>query len=147
MWVAASDGFLNGYQTFGIERQLEDGIRGFLIDVYFGFDEGNIVVTDRAPVSEEERELLVADIGESAVAAAEATRAAFEAEGVAADLYLCHALCEIGAAPLVPELERIKAEIEEGKQANRSAQLVPGQLTMTVIRQIYRFRLAERGED
>ena len=111
--AAADDGFLNGYQQRGLQRQLADGIRGFLIDVYFGFDDDTVVVTDRAPLDEEERAALVADVGESAVVAAEATAASFESRGVTAEMFLCHALCEIGATRFVDELTTMKAFLDD----------------------------------
>lgn len=112
--AAAADGFLNGYQLYGIRQQLDDGIRGLLIDVYFGFeDDSGLVVTDRVPLTADERAALVADVGESAVAAAEATARSFERQGVEADLYLCHALCEIGARRFVDVLDEIAAFVDE----------------------------------
>lgn len=111
--AAAEAGFLNGYQTFDMERQLEDGVRGLLIDVYFGFDERGLVITDRAPLTPEERDELVADVGEAAVAAAEATSEEFESSGVQRELFLCHALCEIGATRFVEDLTMIRRFLDE----------------------------------
>ncbi len=105
--AAAAAGFLNGYQTFDIAQQLDDGVRGLLIDVYFGFDDDGLVITDRAPLTPDERDDLVADVGAAAVNAAEATAASFEASGVSPELYLCHALCEIGATRFVDGLTSV----------------------------------------
>ncbi len=112
--AAAEDGYVNGFQTVGIVPQLQDGIRGLLIDIYFGFDAGGgVVVTDRAPVSPAERDELVAEIGESAVRSAEAIREDVATAGGERSLYLCHALCEIGATPLVDELREIKKFLDD----------------------------------
>lgn len=112
--AAADDGYTLGYQTVGIVPQLEDGIRGLLIDVYFGLEvEAETVVTDRAPITPEERDEMVAELGESAVLAAEATQERTAELGGRRDLFLCHAFCELGATPFVDELERIRRFLEE----------------------------------
>jgi hypothetical protein len=102
--AAADDGFLLGYQRHGISSQLEDGIRGLLIDVYFGRDVDGSVITDRAPLTDDERDELVVQIGEAAVRSAEATAVRADESGVERELFLCHALCEIGASRFDVEL-------------------------------------------
>jgi hypothetical protein len=112
--AAAADGFTFGYQSVGIVPQLEDGIRGFLIDVYFGLTAPTgTVVTDRAPLSSDEREEMIDEVGEAAVRAAEAIVATTEFAGGDRDLFLCHAFCEIGAIPLVSELKKVRAFLDE----------------------------------
>ncbi|MGI9603192.1 MAG: hypothetical protein ACR2QE_14995 [Acidimicrobiales bacterium] len=112
--AAAADGFVLGYQSVGIVPQLESGIRGLLIDVYFGLDNGgDVTVTDRAPLTPSEREQLVLEVGEAAVASAEATVAANELSGGRRDLFLCHAFCEIGAKPFAEELRLVKSFLDD----------------------------------
>lgn len=107
--AAVENDFLNGYQGDGIVTQLENGIRGFLIDIYFGVSgDDDLIVTDRAPADDAERTVLVAELGEPAVRAAEEVRASASRSGGTRSLYLCHAVCEIGATPLVDELARIR---------------------------------------
>jgi hypothetical protein len=112
--AASNDGFVLGYQTVSIVPQLEEGIRGLLIDVYFGLQVGDgPVVTDRAPITAAEREQLVAEVGESAVRSAEATVERTAQLGGDRGLYLCHAFCEIGARPFVSEMVAVREFLEE----------------------------------
>ncbi|MFW2381912.1 MAG: hypothetical protein ACN4GZ_09155 [Acidimicrobiales bacterium] len=110
--AAADDGFSGAYQTVGIIPQLEDGYRGFLIDAYYGIESDDVVFTDRAPVSEEERAELVRDVGESAVRSAEALRESLQLGGGTRDVYLCHSFCEIGAVSMVDEMSRVREWLE-----------------------------------
>ncbi|MDH3707713.1 MAG: hypothetical protein OES57_16725, partial [Acidimicrobiia bacterium] len=113
--AAAEDGFTFGYQTVGVVPQLDDGVRALLLDVYFGLETNDVdlVVTDRAPITANEREQLVAEMGEAAVRSAEATVARTAELGGNRDLFLCHAFCEIGARRLVDELEAIAGFLED----------------------------------
>ena len=102
-------------QTYGISRQLRDGIRALLIDVHYGvFD----------PATGRVRPDLAAE-GSDANKVAEQVpaRALRVADRVAggvglgtlhgqSELYLCHTLCELGAEPLIPELEVIRSFVE-----------------------------------
>jgi hypothetical protein len=109
--AAAEPGWLFANQRYPISRQLDDGIRGLLLDIHFGvFDpERKRVRTDlRAEGSDRNK-----------VAKAlppEALRLADRAAGrVGAGelkgkprLYLCHTLCELGAEPLEQELKVVE---------------------------------------
>jgi hypothetical protein len=110
--AASGEGFLMGNQHDGITSQLEAGIRGLLIDVYFGLAVDGDVFTDRAPVTAEQRRQLVTDHGEAAVEAAEAAAVRTGEVGGERGLYLCHAFCEIGATPLVDELNDVRNFLE-----------------------------------
>ena len=112
--AAADEGFTLGYQRVGIAAQLEAGVRGLLIDVYFGRAvDDDVVITDRAALTAAERDQLVDEIGESAVLSAEATAARADASGVERALFLCHALCEIGASRFEVELGAIARFIKD----------------------------------
>jgi hypothetical protein len=121
--AASSESFLLGNQRDGIAAQLEAGIRGFLIDVYFGLAVDGNVFTDRAPVTVEQRRQLVADHGEAAVEAAEAAAVRTGEIDGERGLYLCHAFCEIGATPFVDELVRVRQFLEAH----------PGEVIMLII--------------
>jgi hypothetical protein len=92
----------------GIRTQLEDGVRGLLIDVYPGIPVGDAVKTN---IEEGElvREKYEAMLGPSGFDAAIRIRNRMigGTEGDPA-LYLCHGLCELGATPFVPVLRSIR---------------------------------------
>jgi hypothetical protein len=106
--AAAEDGFSFNYQTVGMVPQLDDGYRGFLIDAYFGIESDELVVTDRGPVTAEERQELVNDVGEGAVASAEALRESLVTSGSERGVYLCHSFCEVGAISMIDEMKRVR---------------------------------------
>jgi hypothetical protein len=108
--ASAADGYLIGNQTRGIPSQLNAGYRGLLIDIYFGLRRpgSGIVLTDRAPLTPEERAQQVAELGERAVRSAEQVRSRAVKAGGTRGIYLCHSFCEIGATPFEPELVTIR---------------------------------------
>ena len=109
---SAADGFLVANHPRGIVEQLDAGYRGLLVDTAYGFDTGEgLVVTDRSALDADRAEL-VAELGESAVRAAEALAERQEVLGNERDTYLCHGLCEAGATPLVPALEEVRTWLE-----------------------------------
>ncbi|MEL7207131.1 MAG: hypothetical protein AAGK32_02690 [Actinomycetota bacterium] len=110
---AAEDGYLVANHVTGIAEQLDAGYRGLLIDTYYGLSTDDGVLTDVAPPTGADRELLLEEMGEEAVAAAEALRARQEGQGSERMTYLCHNLCELGANELVPELEEIRVWLED----------------------------------
>jgi hypothetical protein len=114
---AASDapGWHFANQTYGISRQLRDGIRAFLIDVHFGV---------RDPASGRVRTDLTAEGSDRNEVAKQVPSAALRvADRVAGgvglgqlsgkpELYLCHTLCELGSEPLEQELGVIRDFLE-----------------------------------
>jgi len=107
---SAEDGFLLANHSKGIISQLEAGYRGMLIDIHYGLDSDRtpVVVTDRASPTEEEREDLIRELGPAAVRSAEELRKRNLDAGGTREIYLCHALCELGATRFSTELERIR---------------------------------------
>jgi hypothetical protein len=101
-------------QRFGIDRQLDDGIRALLLDVHYGVAAGHgLVRTDFAAEGAEANK----------VASAVPPRARRVAERIAGPLgiglpageprlYLCHTLCELGSEPLGRELKAIAAFLD-----------------------------------
>lgn len=102
-------------QRFGIARQLEDGIRGLLLDVHHGVRRpgSELIWTDLRASGGRSNKAADA-LPPAALEAAE--RAAGQVGGPAPEgergLYLCHTLCELGAEPLVPELVAIREFVE-----------------------------------
>jgi len=120
---AAADGFEEPSQQSGIEQQLADGVRGFLIDAFLGTvqpsRDGDVVYTDltrrrlaRAlslvgPDAAERALLLRRKVGPPAATAPR-------------DVYLCHRLCELGAVPFSDVVDVLRRFLE----AHRSDVLV-----------------------
>ena len=112
---SAEDGFVLANQSRGIIPRLEAGYRGLLIDLYPGIESerSSVVVTDVAPATPEDRQLLVEQLGETAVRSAEELRQRNLDAGGQREIYLCHLQCESGATPFAAELERIRGWLEE----------------------------------
>lgn len=97
MAAASERGWYFPSQRFGIAQQLRDGVRALLIDTYYGIASPRGVLTVIDP--DVRRPQLVAEHGETVVAAAERIAATLGAEGEGA-LFLCHSFCELGATPM-----------------------------------------------
>ena len=113
--ASAEPGWYFANQTYGISRQLQDGIRALLIDVHYGVHD---------PATGRIRTDLGAE-GSDANKVAEQVpaRALRVADRVAGGVglgtlhgtpepYLCHTLCELGAEPLGRELEVMRSFLE-----------------------------------
>jgi len=114
MAAAQEPGWFLPNQRFGITRQLDDGIRGLLIDTHYGSRRGGGrgfagVITDLQK-EQKTRQEVVAEIGEEAVQKAESLvgQLAFGSSPPGkSEPYLCHVLCELGATRLNVALARI----------------------------------------
>ena len=120
MAAAQEPGWFLPNQRFGIPRQLDDGIRGLLIDTHYGVPRGGGsrgfggVITDLQK-EQKTRQEVVAEIGEEAVAKAESlvgSLAFGQSPPGEAEPYLCHVLCELGATKLSTALARIDLWME-----------------------------------
>ncbi|HYI19223.1 MAG TPA: hypothetical protein VD836_10965 [Solirubrobacteraceae bacterium] len=106
---AASDepGWYFGSQRRGIARQLEDGVRAFLVDVHYGVAPagGGPVRTDLA-YEGSSRNKVVEALGPRALAVADRLggRVGAPLPSGPRALYLCHTLCELGSEPLGEQL-------------------------------------------
>ena len=102
---AAQDGFGLSMHDGGIVPQLDGGVRGLLIDTWYGIPKGDLVLTDlpASGVSEAEQ---AETYGQAAVDAAARLRAGSDASGERRT-YMCHGWCELGALPLAEELAKI----------------------------------------
>jgi hypothetical protein len=92
-------------QRFGIARQLDDGIRAFLLDVHVGEQTDQLVRTD-LDAEGMDRNKVTRAIGAENVALAErlVARAGAGRTRGRSQLYLCHTLCELGAVPALAQL-------------------------------------------
>jgi hypothetical protein len=114
---AASDepGWHFANQTYGIARQLDDGIRALLLDVHYGVYDaasGHVRTDLRAEGSDRNKVAQQLSPGALRVADRVAGRVGVGTLSGTPELYLCHTLCELGAEPLDRELGVIRAFLE-----------------------------------
>jgi len=99
--------WLFGQQDGTIQEQLDYGIRGLLIDTYYGFPVKGGVRTDLSTLPK--RELAVQEVGEQAVKAAERIRSRLGDQNLGPrQIYLCHGFCEIGSVTLSATLAELR---------------------------------------
>jgi len=107
--MAAPDepGWLFATQDAGIPKQLDDGVRAFMIDTQYGISTARGVAT-RITGENTSRAKLVAEVGESFVAAAERVgrRIGRNPKGNE-EVFLCHTLCEVGATKAIEALRSV----------------------------------------
>jgi hypothetical protein len=121
MSAAAEPGWFAPNQRYGMVRQLDDGIRGLLIDTHYGAPRENAsgrgfgeVITDLSRENTT-REELVDQIGPAAVKRAESLidDLAFDGTSRPSQPYLCHVLCELGATELTAGLRSIREWLDQ----------------------------------
>lgn len=113
MSAASEPGWFLPNQRYGIVRQLNDGIRGLLIDTHYGIGQAGRgfggVITDLGKENKTRKEV-EAELGPETVERAEdlVGRLRFGAEPKGnSEPYLCHVLCELGATKLDVALKGI----------------------------------------
>lgn len=100
--------WLFGQQDGTIQQQLNDGIRGLLIDTYYGFPVKGGVRTDLSSLPK--RQLAAQEVGEQAVTAAERIRSRLGSQNLGTrQIYLCHTFCELGAVSLSDTLADLRS--------------------------------------
>jgi len=108
MGGADNAGWMFPNQNAGIERQLEDGVRGLLIDAHYGVPVGDKVKTEL----EDEKAAMAkydAALGKEGMEAVLRIRDRMAgAEQGKRDIYMCHGFCELGALELKPVLKDIR---------------------------------------
>ena len=96
-------------QDHGLTRQLEDGVRAFLIDAHYGIPVGDKVKT----IMENEKAAMAkyeATLGKEGMAAALRIRDRLVAgKEQQPDVYMAHGFCELGARPLTDALADMRA--------------------------------------
>jgi hypothetical protein len=97
-----------GQQDGTISDQLSEGVRGLLIDTYYGDALNGTVRTDLASLPK--RDAAVAEIGAPAVDAALRIRSRVGGQGRGKrGIYLCHGFCELGAISLASALADLRS--------------------------------------
>lgn len=113
MSVASSPGWFIPEQADPIPTQLDQGVRGLLIDVWPGRDAGGVTVTasDRTNLA---RQIIRQDFGAAALtAAAQYSNARAGSPSGPTSLYLCHGLCEIGSESFPQMLNSLHTWMED----------------------------------
>ncbi len=103
MSAASNPGWLFAQQEKGFPDQLQDGIRGLLIDAHYGQPTvSGEVKTDLSAVDSTERATYEAELGSEAFDAALRIRDRIVNSPPTGprQVYLCHAFCELGAIPI-----------------------------------------------
>jgi hypothetical protein len=109
---AASDqpGWYFASQTYPISRQLQDGVRAFLIDIHYGvYDPATGRVRTDLTAEGSDRNKVAKQVPPTALRIADRIAGAVglgTLKGTPKP-YLCHTLCELGAEPLDRELDGI----------------------------------------
>jgi len=108
--MGASDvsGWMFPNHTYGIAAQLQQGVRGFLVDVYPGYAVGDRVKTDLEEglnISAKFEPILGA---EGVLAATRIRDRLIVGENNPRKLYMCHGMCEIGASEFVAALVEMR---------------------------------------
>jgi hypothetical protein len=100
-------GWMFPNQEKGIPAQLEDGVRGFLVDIHYGIPVGDRVKT-LLDNEEAARAKYEEAMGKEAVDAAMRIRDRMVGEPTGErDVYLAHGFCELGATPFVDVLKKM----------------------------------------
>jgi hypothetical protein len=111
MAASAEPGWHFANQTYGIARQLDDGIRGLLIDVHYGvYDPATGRVRTDLAAEGSDRNKVAQQVPPTALRTADllAGHVGLGELSGEPELYLCHTLCELGAEPLGRELGVIR---------------------------------------
>jgi hypothetical protein len=109
--AADSPGWFISNQRHTIERQLEDGIRLFLIDPHWGVEDAQGRVRTDFEAEQRDRNRVASSLPPDTLAAIERLGGSLglrEAEGGEREVFLCHSVCELGAERMVEQLEVIR---------------------------------------
>jgi hypothetical protein len=104
--MAAADepGWFFAAQDTGIPQQLEDGVRGFMLDLHYGISTPRGIATDLSAETQNHAKS-IAQVGAKFVAAAERVRNRIGRDPAGErQVFLCHAFCEVGATKAVVAL-------------------------------------------
>jgi len=106
-------------QRHGIERQLRDGIRGFLIDIHYGVvDPARRRVRTDLAGEDSSRNKVAQQLSPRALRTADrlAGRVGRELPAGERKAYLCHTLCELGAEPLDAQMQLFRAFLDANRR-------------------------------
>jgi hypothetical protein len=108
--ASRADGFVPPNQDRTIEQQLQDGIRGFQIDVYEGVARRGTVWTDLAgPFGSQATDLPPALVRTATLIH---RRIGAPPAGTPTEVYLCHTFCELGATRFETAARQFRAFLD-----------------------------------
>ncbi len=114
--ASTEPGWYFANQTYPIGRQLQDGVRAFLIDIHYGvYDPATGRVRTDLTAEGSDRNKVAQQLPPSALRVADRVAGGIglgTLKGKPAP-YLCHTLCELGADPLDRELDTIAMFLRE----------------------------------
>ncbi len=115
--AADSPGWFIANQRRTIKRQLEDGIRLFLIDPHWGAQDDKGKVRTDFEAEGRSRNRVAKSLPPEVLKAAERLvgRLGVGDEGGERDVWLCHTVCELGATRMVDTLTVIRRFLEENR--------------------------------
>jgi len=120
MAASAEPGWHFANQRYPIARQLDDGIRGLLIDIHYGvYDASSGHVRTDLAAEGSDRNKVAKQVPPEALRVADrvAGRVGVGTLAGTPEPYLCHTLCELGAEPLNRELELLAGFLREHPRA------------------------------
>ncbi|MCC6437448.1 MAG: hypothetical protein IT196_20630 [Acidimicrobiales bacterium] len=107
-------GFLFAQQRATISGQLDNGIRALLVDTHYGLRTTSGVVWTE--FRHARRATLEREVGADAVAAVDRLRPSLVTTSDEAEVYLCHAYCELGATPAADGFGAIRRFLERNRR-------------------------------
>jgi hypothetical protein len=113
--AADSPGWLIANQRRTIERQLQDGVRLFLIDPHWGVEGADGRVRTDFEAEGRDRNRVAKNLPPNVLAAAERLTGRLglrENEGGERELFLCHTTCELGATRMSESLDQFRDFLE-----------------------------------
>ncbi len=115
--AADSPGWFIANQRRTIGRQLEDGIRLFLIDPHWGVEDGNGRVRTDFEAEGRDRNRVAAALPPPVLKAAERLAGRVGAGDTTGerDVWLCHTTCEIGSTRMTDSLEEIREFLDRNR--------------------------------
>ena len=114
--ASTEPGWYFANQTYPIGRQLQDGIRAFLIDIHYGvYDPATGRVRTDLTAEGSDRNKVAQQLPLSALRVADRVAGGIGLGTLKGkpEPYLCHTLCELGADPLDRELDTIAMFLRE----------------------------------
>ena len=115
--AADSPGWFLTNQRRTIERQLQDGIRLFLLDAHWGVETADGTVNTDFEAEQRDRNKVVKALPPEVLAAAERLAGSVGLRGNATaserEVWLCHTVCELGATKMVEALTQIRTFLDE----------------------------------